>query len=109
MDGFQTFFCLISDVGLNLLSHILPLKLRTTFISYISFGESSSAPPCTTNRRAFFENVSPTTSRSFEIVITEAGPHGFTFGFLPKRPRTIRVGHLFYILDSPCLILQCET
>ncbi|KAG5410696.1 hypothetical protein IGI04_007015, partial [Brassica rapa subsp. trilocularis] len=29
-----TFLCLISDVRLNLLSHILPLKLRTTFISF---------------------------------------------------------------------------
>ncbi|KAG5393822.1 hypothetical protein IGI04_023785 [Brassica rapa subsp. trilocularis] len=120
-----TFLCLISDVGLNLLSHILPLKLRITSISSVSFGESSLAPPCTGNRMASFENVSPTTSRSFEIVITdlrqpgalipivgiaksriqlylillvrycplwalEAGPHGFTFGFLPKRPRTIR-------------------
>ncbi|KAG5407708.1 hypothetical protein IGI04_013827 [Brassica rapa subsp. trilocularis] len=25
----------------------------------------------------------------------EACPHGFTFGFLHKRPHTIRVGHLF--------------
>ena len=25
----------------------------------------------------------------------EADPHGFTFGFLPKRPRTIRVEHIF--------------
>ncbi|KAG5385933.1 hypothetical protein IGI04_037403, partial [Brassica rapa subsp. trilocularis] len=50
----RTFLCLISDVELNLLSHILSLKLRTTFISYVSFGESSSVTPCTSNRRAFF-------------------------------------------------------
>ncbi|KAG5402500.1 hypothetical protein IGI04_017107, partial [Brassica rapa subsp. trilocularis] len=67
----RTFLCLISDVGLNLLSHILPLKLRITSISSVSFGESSLAPPCTGNRMASFENVSPTTSRSFEIVITD--------------------------------------
>uniref|UniRef100_M4EYS7 Uncharacterized protein n=1 Tax=Brassica campestris TaxID=3711 RepID=M4EYS7_BRACM len=40
---------------------LLDAELRTTFISYVSFGESSSAPPCTSNRKAFFENVSPTT------------------------------------------------
>ncbi|KAF3605232.1 hypothetical protein DY000_02044675 [Brassica cretica] len=37
--------------------------LKTTFISYISFGELSSVPPCTSKRRASFENVSPTTSQ----------------------------------------------
>ncbi|KAG5375289.1 hypothetical protein IGI04_039885, partial [Brassica rapa subsp. trilocularis] len=59
------FLCLISDVGLRLRSLILLLKPRITSISCVSFGESSLAPPCTGNRRAFFENVSPTTSQIF--------------------------------------------
>ncbi|KAG5392700.1 hypothetical protein IGI04_022663 [Brassica rapa subsp. trilocularis] len=46
-------------------------KASITSISSVSFGESSLAPPCTGNRMASFENVSPTTSRSFEIVITD--------------------------------------
>ncbi|KAG5409778.1 hypothetical protein IGI04_006097, partial [Brassica rapa subsp. trilocularis] len=45
--------------------------LRITFISCVSFGELSSVPSCTSNRMASFENVSSTTSRSFEIVITD--------------------------------------
>ncbi|KAG5403042.1 hypothetical protein IGI04_009161 [Brassica rapa subsp. trilocularis] len=52
-----TFLCLISDVGLNLLSHILSLKLRTTFISYVSFITSP-----------FFENVLPQHHRFHDLL-----------------------------------------
>ena len=73
---YQTFLCLISNVGLNLLSHIFSLKIRTTLISYVSFGELSSVPPCTSNRRASFENVSPTTShhRFHDLMYVSAKP-----------------------------------
>ncbi|KAG5416454.1 hypothetical protein IGI04_004021, partial [Brassica rapa subsp. trilocularis] len=46
------------------------LLLRITSISCVSFGESSLAPPCTGNRMASFENVSPTTSHRFHDLLT---------------------------------------
>ncbi|KAG5406757.1 hypothetical protein IGI04_012876, partial [Brassica rapa subsp. trilocularis] len=96
-----------------LLSHILPLKLRITFISCLTypFITHSSFKGYFGLSYRFLVNcalipivrIVKSRVQLYLILLVrycplwalEAGQHGFIFGFLPKRPRTNRIGHLF--------------